>query len=179
MPATHTPRCLTRRKKAGLCLLAALGALLFFGGPLAERHLVVNLTPSMPGRVYLKLSRPAGRGDAILYCPLGRARKVLDAIGFRMRSEQCPDGKIGLVKEVAGVPGDWVAADGVHALAINGKTVIKSGPDPLLHLPAWKFEGRVPEGKLVLLGMTSDSFDSRYFGLLEAEGAASVLKEIF
>lgn len=172
-------RSLPPVRKTLLILLPALAAAYLSAGWIAAKFIIVNLTPSMPGHLYLKVRGQPRTGDVILYCPAGRTRKILDTIGFTMPNAQCPDGKIGLIKQIAAMPGDQVSADGIRDMEVNGKALEGSRADPLTRLPPWKWEGTIPEGRFLLLGKTRDSFDSRYFGLLDTGGAASVLMEVF
>jgi len=77
-----------------------------------------------------------------------------------------------VVKLVAGLPGDVVEFRG-EAVFINGQPLPDTNPEVLAKMQergvARKlFEGVIPPGQLYVVGTLPRSFDSRYWGLLDA-----------
>jgi len=102
--------------------------------------------------------RTLRRGSLIAFAALG------SQMGAYFR-----DGQV-IVKRAAGVPGDRVAV-GLDSVQINGVEVGKRlALARTLKRPAADFVRAdiVPPGHLWVMGATTDSFDSRYWGFLPA-----------
>ncbi len=67
-----------------------------------------------------------------------------------------------LVKRVACLPGERLLVGRGQAVC-EGEVLGRLRTEP----PPVEFEGVIPEGKLFVMGDSEDSFDSRYFGLID------------
>jgi signal peptidase I len=96
-----------------------------------------------------------------------------DFVGFYYQGREFP--QYGLkkgtfvVKQIWGFPGDELKVD--QQVYINGElrgTVLKTdrwgNPVPHLH-----FNGKIPEGKIFVMGAHPRSFDSRYYGFVSVD----------
>ena len=157
---------------AGACALAAW----------AGRNVSINMSASLPGHVYIRSSRPLARGEIVNWCPEDpRVIAILRTITPYRTSEsaRCRSGEMPLLKIVRAMPGDRVRANGLGRITVNGEIVPATAPNPFLPLPAWKFDGVIPEGRILLYGLNPDSFDSRYLGMFPASGVESVMVKVF
>jgi len=121
---------------------------------------VLNVTASMPGIVY-RLEN-GERGSVTAFCSpishpsLGRG--------------PCPDGSLPLIKRVAGVAGDVVIATDA-GVEINGRPLPHSRPLDLdsqgKTLPHLRGVFRIKDGEIWVAGEHENSFDSRYYGLVQ------------
>lgn len=116
--------------------------------------------PSNPFRVYLHLKRATAtqRGDYVPFAMQGMAPLV-------------PDGTV-FVKRLVGLPGDRLDIR-QQALYVNDQLVANINPvilakAGLLHSRLTD-QGDIPEGHVLVLGVSASSFDSRYFGLVSTE----------
>ena len=134
-----------------LVILAIAGAL----AAMVPRHFSVSKTASVNYRVFF-LNIYADKFPRDQY------------IVFRLPSDckYYPD-KV-LVKRVVAVPGDVMTMDG-ESFFLNGKYLTKGKGFTLKGepLPAKRLEGEIPAGKVFVLGEKKDSYDSRYFGLVD------------
>jgi len=73
-----------------------------------------------------------------------------------------------LIKRVTGVPGDTVSIQG-NGYLVNGTTVCEAKDYSLKgeRLDQFSYEGILPEHKFFVTGENKDSYDSRYFGLVD------------
>ena len=139
-------------------MFAAISILLWAG--ISRRvTLAVNYTASLHNHLFLVVKNPNSppkRGDFV----------YLRFPGHKFFSSQDL-----FMKIVKGVPGDWLQTKG-REIYINGirvalakeKSLVGDTLDPL------HFSGKIPEGKLFLMGEHLDSYDSRYedIGLVDA-----------
>jgi type IV secretory pathway protease TraF len=129
-----------------LCLpFLALGiAIAFSAGewPL----LMLNTSPSMPEGIYIRSSR----SDIVVF--------KKEAVAEAYRKTTMPDWLIKRRVRTSAVEitSEGVTADGTF-IAVNNK------PDEAVN----RYQGALPEGRLLVLGDHPDSYDSRYFGLIE------------
>jgi conjugative transfer signal peptidase TraF len=140
--------------------LLALSGLAIFAMTAKSSGIVLNATGSMPGTVY-KVGRGEKGSLASLCSPIPHP-----SIGHG----SCPDGSMPLIKRVVGVGGDLVTVtdDGVE---INGQPVPNSRPLDLdtqgQALPHVRGIFVLKQGEIWTAGEHSNSFDSRYFGLVK------------
>jgi len=82
---------------------------------------------------------------------------------FNFPGKQFYNPKDRFVKKVVGVPGDRVEVRG-REVFLNGESVAVAKEKSVKGIPLAQlnFNGVIPEGKLFVLGMTKDSYDSRY-----------------
>lgn len=133
-----------------------------------DEKLVLNVTHSLPGFVYLRTEGAIERGDIVSACAPPVAAKIgriLHNMVINEYSGVCPQQTNPLLKIVAAKAGDYVEADGINEIKINGKSFKGSAPHPNAVIPAFIFKGRIPKGRFLLLTHHYDGFDGRYFGL--------------
>lgn len=140
--------------------LLALSGLAIFAMTAKSFGIVLNVTGSMPGTVY-KVGRGEKGSLASLCSPIPHP-----SIGHG----SCPDGSMPLIKRVVGVAGDRVTVTN-YGVEINGQPVPNSKPLDLdtkgLALPHMRGLFTLKQGEIWTAGEHSNSFDSRYFGLVK------------
>jgi conjugative transfer signal peptidase TraF len=155
----------------------SLLVLAFGGGTLALAlvaswaGLRLNDSPSMPTGIYVTSSYESN-ATLVVFCPADPFDRLSVERGYRSRGN-CPDGADPLAKPIAARPGDTVeiAARGItvngHLLPNTAPLVKDSAGRPLFH---WPFRRYVvaPGTVWVASSYSSRSFDSRYFGPVEA-----------
>lgn len=126
-------------------------------------HISVTLTPSLGYRIFF------------LGQPESRRFKVGDYLLFRKR---LPGATIDqLLKRVGCVPGQRLTVEGGEYACDQtplGRALRQDSKGK--PLPQFVFNGRVPEGKLFMIGPHPRSYDSRYFGFIDAD---TVLKKAY
>lgn len=75
-----------------------------------------------------------------------------------------------MVKKVGCLPGDLLTTDAGRNFTCNGRILGKSleADSKGRELPHFTFNAQVPEGKLFMVGTHPRSYDSRYFGFVDA-----------
>jgi len=155
---------------------AVLGVTLFFLGCLAAvagrtpALALVNESPSLPRGLYVREMGVAPVRGAVVALPQPpSARRYLGGLGMPP--------EVLLIKRVAAVEGDRVCRRGAEVLAA-GRGVAVIGRDRTgAPLPAWTGCRRLGPGELFVLGDTVGSFDSRYFGPIDAGDVEGVFRE--
>jgi conjugative transfer signal peptidase TraF len=150
---------------------AIVVAIVTLAPPIAA-NVTINTTASLPRGAWINTGdlSPARAGDVVLICPPADAqtRRYVGA-GY------CPGRLLPLLKPVAAVAGDLVRT-GPSGITVNGRTIPNSAPmaqdgsnRPLTAYPFGTY--RVRPGMVWLISSyNSKSFDSRYFGPLDAGG---------
>jgi conjugative transfer signal peptidase TraF len=131
----------------------------------------LNDSPSMPTGLYVRTSSDSN-ATLIVFCPADPFARLSVERGYRSRGN-CPDGAEPLAKPIAARPGDNVELSAT-GLAVNGRLLANtaalekdSAGRPLPHWPFGRYV--VAEGTVwVASSFSSRSFDSRYFGPVEA-----------
>lgn len=130
-----------------------------------------NDSPSMPTGLYARTS-PESRSSLVVFCPAGPFAHLSAERGYRSRGN-CPDGAEPLAKPIAARPGDIVKLSAT-GMAVNGRLLPNTAPlvrdtagRPLLHWPFGRYVV-APGTVWVASSYNSRSFDSRYFGPVEA-----------
>lgn len=139
----------------------------------------INDTRSVAKGVYWSVDEPIGRGRYVTFCPpdtavfrMARHRGYI-SIGF------CPSNYAGLMKFVAGVPGDTYrfTEDGLYineALIANTKPIHEDGSGD--KLPVLSETGKLGQGEYILMGnAVANSFDARYYGIINQDRIQSVV----
>lgn len=129
----------------------------------------INVTPSLPYGIYQITAKPVAPGGLASFCLASEFSNLARERGY-LAVGSCPSGLRPLLKEVAGLPGEvigyryglitlngQVLADTTHAVSDS-----QGRPLPTSHLRT----GVIPQGQALMLAQRSDSFDSRYFGLV-------------
>ena len=140
----------------------------------------INLTHSEPIGLYKIESTPPARGDLAAFClsPENAYTAISSNRNYLGTSSLCPSGQKPLLKEVAGLAGDSVT---VHSslIQVNDKLVIltsRTRDNQGRELPRKLRSGIIPKGKALLLSTHhKNSFDSRYFGLVDASTLRKVI----
>ncbi|MFO1259273.1 MAG: S26 family signal peptidase [Gammaproteobacteria bacterium] len=123
-------------------------------------HLVIVTSNSIDHRAFWKTDQTPKKGDYVL---------------FDLRHELVGLDAVRLTKRIACGPGELLEKKD-HQFLCDGTLL---GHAKLANkLPAFKFEGVIPENEGFVMGTHEDSFDSRYFGLVDLSKAI-VLKVIF
>src|SRR6266446_2835215 len=155
----------------------SLLVLAFGGGALALAlagewaGLRFNDSPSMPTGLYVRTSSES-RSSLVVFCPGEPFAKLSVERGYRSRGN-CPDGAEALAKPIVARPGDVVELSAA-GMAVNGRLLQKTPPLATdtagRPLPHWPFGRYVVAPGTVWLASSysSRSFDSRYFGPVDA-----------
>jgi conjugative transfer signal peptidase TraF len=151
--------------------------LAFGGGALALAlaadwaGLRLNDSPSMPTGLYVRASSES-RSSLVVFCPAEPFARLSVERGYRSRGN-CGDGAEPLAKPIAARPGDIVELSAT-GLAVNGRLLANTTPlvtdtagRPLCHWPFGRYVV-APGTVWVASSYSSRSFDSRYFGPVEA-----------
>jgi conjugative transfer signal peptidase TraF len=152
-------------------------ALAFGGGALALGFaaewagLRFNDSPSMPTGLYVRTTSESN-ATLVVFCPAEPFAKLSVERGYRSRGN-CPDGAEPLAKPTAAHAGDLVELSAT-GLAVNGRLLQNTPPlatdtagRPLSHWPFGRYVV-APGTVWVASSYSRRSFDSRYFGPVEA-----------
>jgi conjugative transfer signal peptidase TraF len=163
------------RSRAGgtisLLVLAISGGALALALAAEWAGLRFNDSPSMPTGLYVRTSSESNASLAV-FCPAAPFAKLSAERGYRSRGN-CPDGAEPLAKPIAARPANIVELSAT-GMAVNGRLLPNTAP--LLTdtagrpLPHWPFGRYVvaPGTVWVASPFSSRSFDSRYFGPVDA-----------
>lgn len=168
--------------------VSRLGA--WFGGPLALlaacwcAGLRLNLTGSLPVGLYLASRAAPVRGAIVLACLPPTVTAFALERGYVPRGGTCPDGALPVGKPVLAIAGDTVAVTPT-ALLVNGAPVPNSQAleadrkgRPLPRVAVGRYV--VGPGELWVLSSYSRlSFDSRYFGAIQASQVRARLRRLW
>ncbi len=145
-------------------------AALIFAGMLIPSRFAVTLTPSVDHRVFfLKYDPQASE--------LKRDRYIL----FDVRSPFIDHGQAHrAIKKIACAGGERLLIRGPESYC-NGMEIAVAKERSLRgeKLPHFAFDGKIPEGVLFVIGRHRDSFDSRYFGFIQAKEVKALAYPIF
>ena len=143
----------------------------------------INTTNSVAGKIWVVTDKKEpSTGDVVSFCPppshpafkMARERHYL-AAGF------CPGGYQPVIKKVMAKAGDTISIN-EKGIFVNGNFLSKSKPKKHDNLgkilPNYKLENFVlKDGMLLLIGDNSEnSFDARYFGIIDSIQVQNVLK---
>ena len=142
----------------------------------------INTTPSLPLGFYKIIDEPIQKDAHVAFCPL--RTELLDDARARgyIGSGDCPGGYGLLLKRVMAMAGDTVLIDQA-GIAVNGKNLPNSAqlrtdrhdrPLPQYHLDAVLNEAEY----LLLSDLHPQSFDARYFGLINREQIHHVVRPV-
>lgn len=178
-PPQPAPRPRRRALRAAAWALA--GAVTFAALAVLSSRLAVTLTPSMEHRVWFltRVASPAEirKGDAVMFL-------FRDPHGFVGGAKEGGEGKAPAaqkaIKRVACAPGDLLQEDG-RDFRCGGWFIGRARE--LSHdgrpAPLFRFSGVIPEGKYFVMGDGADSYDSRYFGFVEAKDVLALARPVF
>ena len=132
---------------------------LLVAGTLLPSKISVTLTPSLKHRVYWLVRNPerVGRGDYVLF----RSRDLIARMGVTKTEE--------MLKLVGCDEGDLLTVTGEKKFFCNGEYLVRAKDLSLKAVPLrhFVFNGTIPTGYMFVMGQHRDSYDSRYFGLVE------------
>ena len=157
-----------------LCNISAIFATAHYAG------YRLNLTRSEPVGLYKVVSEAPTRGDLASFClsPENEYKKLTADRNYLGTSLLCPSDQKPLLKEVAGVAGDSITVD-FSSIRVNDTIFIltsRTHDSNGRKLPHKLRSGVIPEGKALLLSTHhKDSFDGRYFGLVDARALHNVI----
>ncbi|MGB3222834.1 MAG: S26 family signal peptidase [Desulforhopalus sp.] len=157
-PKTKNLRLNSREKTLTIVILAAL----LIGVWLPER-LIVSTSPSLEHRIFFltRSDRDIKLGDYLVFRHEDTrfVRKGLDSGNDRM------------IKKVGCRPGDILSTDLERNYYCGQKLLGTALPTDSKgrSLPQFQFSGLVPENSYFMVGTNSRSFDSKYFGFVDAD----------
>jgi len=128
----------------------------------AQPLIIYNATDSLPHGIYRVIKQQNyKRGDLIVFPVPEQVRRLVLERGW-LKPESY------LIKPVAAKTGDdmWITCGQVF---VNGKPfgTIKKQDRQGLPLPSLVFNDALSPGKIAVLQRSDDSFDSRYFGMID------------
>jgi conjugative transfer signal peptidase TraF len=124
----------------------------------------INVSGSLPEVLYRVSDRPAV-GDYMQFCSPIPVASLPDG-------GSCPGGKLPLIKRVVATAGDRIDVD-AHGVRIDGVQLPDSAPKRHgrdgTQLPSATGEWVLDSKQVWVAGEHPDSFDSRYFGPIDAQ----------
>ena len=135
----------------------------------SHRGLVINLTASMPRGIYrLSRERAPQRHDLVIVRLTPGTNDIAVSRGYLAANRP-------VLKRVAGVAGDRVCRIG-GAVSINGlpAAIAREHDRAGRALPHWQGCLRLRPRQLFVLGTAADSFDSRYFGIVDQSSIVGI-----
>lgn len=154
-------------KIIGLSLL-----ILTFVAQLLQNIIYKNISISEPLGYYLAIpGMPIRKGDLVLTCLTNKHYKhVFNELGMKDVSGQCDNGMMYLIKRIVAATGDKVevTASGILINGIlykNSKQFTKGRGIKLYPLPPG-YSRILKEDEFFMLGNSTNSVDSRYFGVI-------------
>lgn len=140
---------------------------------------LVNVTPSFPYGFYMSSERVVERGTLASFCLPANTRTLQAYERGYLRAGHCPGGWMPLIKRVVAVAGDHVRFSD-QAVFVNGHALPNSGRI------AHDLQGRsmprpqrldvvlAGEERLLMSDYNANSFDARYFGVIDGDAAVVV-----
>jgi conjugative transfer signal peptidase TraF len=166
--------------------MAFLGAVVVLAGLVglgALFGLRPNLTGSLPRGVYRTVGEAPRRGSIVVVCVPLRAAELARERGY-LGPGSCPGGVRGLGKIVLATGGDIVALR-PGGISVNGRPIATSRTlardsrrRVLSHYP-WGDYVLEPRELWLFSPYRPNSFDSRYFGPVDASQVVSVLQSVW
>lgn len=141
-----------------------------WAGAFAPSKIMVTTTPSLSNRVFYK--KAIGPRDL---------PKKGDFVIVHTRSKYIGDGEpFDMTKRVACVPSEYLHVKGRRYFC-DGEYLGEAKERSLKGEPLenFVFSGKVPGGRLFLMGDGRDSFDSRYLGFVKVDDVKAIAYPIF
>ncbi|SDH45848.1 conjugative transfer signal peptidase TraF [Nitrosomonas sp. Nm132] len=143
----------------------------------------INTTPSLPLGFYRVVDEPIVSGAYVAFCPPQHA--VFDMAKDRSYIHQgnCPGGYGLLLKRVFALSGDTVSIDQAGIL-VNGEQLPHStqltADAEGQPLPQYRLKAVLDDAEYLLLSdLNPQSFDARYFGLIQRHQIQQVVRPVF
>jgi conjugative transfer signal peptidase TraF len=150
--------------------LAALAASAFVS---KRPCLVWNTTASTPLGLYVIVRRPPRPGDLVLLDPPSNVRALALRRGYVTQQSL-------LIKPVAAAGGNRVCRVGFTVWISGHKVATARIADAQRRpLPTWRGCHVLHSTQIFVLGRSSDSFDSRYFGVIAARRVVGIAVPIW
>ena len=169
--------------KIPIMLVSITCILLFLCGGFFTMGGIVNTGTSIPPGLYWKVEKPLTIGKTVVFCPPNRQEFQDARTRNYISAGACPDNFGNMMLKVAAKFKDNVTINnnGVYindVLHPNSKPLARDSegrPLPTLAMDHYQLK----ENELLLMSDSVDSpFDSRYFGLVNAEQIDSVIKPL-
>lgn len=173
-------KVVSRHGKAFLGAVAVLAGFVGLGALLGLR---LNLTESLPRGVYRTVGEAPRRGSIVVACPPLDAAELARERGY-LGPGSCPGGVRGLGKIVLAIGGDVVALR-AEGLAVNRTPIANSRTLPRdsrqRALPHYTWGDHILEPRELWLfsPYRPNSYDSRYFGPVDASRVMAVLRPVW
>lgn len=162
---------MTQRARLMLAAGASALALLLVAVVRGKDWVLYNDSPSVPVGFYLRSNAEPGVGAFVTV----RARDVASA--YAAQRGFTDDGDR-FIKRIAAGEGEEVCARG-DAVTVGGRTTARAVRDSAGRaLPRWEGCHILHRREFFLLGDTSDSFDSRYFGIVQSDQIEGVWRPL-
>jgi conjugative transfer signal peptidase TraF len=173
-------KVVSRHGKAFLGAVAVLAGFVGLGALLGLR---LNLTESLPRGVYRTVGEAPRRGSIVAVCPPLDAAEFARERGY-LGPGSCPGGVRGLGKIVLAIGGDVVAhrEDGIavnRELIANSGTLARDSRQRLLPHYPWGDHVLKPRELWLFSSYRPNSYDSRYFGPVDASRVMAVLRPVW
>lgn len=154
-------RLFLRNRAAWLLLIVAAVIALFVVGARASDVILYNHSPSMPVGLYMRIEAPIERGAIVTV-------RAADVAGHYARDRGFADAGDRFIKRVVAGGGDVVCAE-VDIITLNGvATARRQDRDSAGRtLPRWHGCRTLAAHEVLLLGDAADSFDGRYWGVVD------------
>jgi conjugative transfer signal peptidase TraF len=142
---------------------------------------LINITPSMPIGLYIRADGSLSRGDVIAFCLSESYQTIGLKQGYLAKGHVC-HGADPLIKQVLAIPGDDVLLTN-QSIQVNGITYhypthyTDSQGRTLAIYPRGNYKHAV--GYWVIGNHSADSWDSRYWGSINAKQIRYKLRSVF
>ena len=143
------------------------------------KRFVINGTNSLPHYIYTTHNIKIKRNDYVYVCLNNNKAVLAQKLNILSRGNyiRCPITP--LIKQIKGIPGDFIVADGINEIKVNNQSIKGSKPNLGSILPYFKTERYLKEDEYLIFTPHPDSFDSRYLGPISDKEIIQILKPIF
>ncbi len=167
---------LFRNKIIKAISIISLGLLFIVGvSSFYNNFIVHNVSISEPLGYYLKLPIGDIKKERRYMLCLDKQEYVdiMHSLGLPNVNNECPFQSPFIIKQVAGMPGDWVTAN-ESGIFINGIYQLNTAPifkhrNILLRPLPFTYNHKLESDEYFMLGVTRTSYDSRYFGTIRRD----------
>lgn len=142
----------------------------------------VNVTPSLPLGLYIRIGAQPALGQIAEFCPTSMSAE--ESQRYRGFGIACPDHSIPLLKPVVAVAGDRVEFSNA-GIAVNGHMLPNTAPRPLdgrgRPIHAWPAGNYTIDADHVVVASSFHigSYDSRYLGPIPVRDVRSSLRPLW